>query len=204
MNYAKWIAPLLFFAASAQASTINDVNLVALGFDVQTESDEDMDQVAKYTGTSTTEFGTVGWSTSAFGPLSDIFSTRRFDVGGVVDTVFYQHLHIGNVTIDFDAPITSLLFIAQNDSFANVTGIDLGIKAADFGGDTTETGTAYNIDNSRLGSFVLYVFDDAVTSVTSTYAGINDGFDVVFFANAVPVSADPVPLPGALPLMLAG
>ncbi|MEM9839278.1 MAG: VPLPA-CTERM sorting domain-containing protein [Pseudomonadota bacterium] len=205
MKLHQLIPLSMLLIGSAQASSIADVDLGALAFDVQTESPESGPfSVANYTGTSTTEFGTVGWSSTAFGPLSDTFDIRSFNVGGAVGVPSFEHLHVGDFTVTFDVPVSSLLFIAQNDNFANVTGINLGITAADFGGATMQTGTSYNIDNVSFGSYVLFVFDAPVTSVTNMFVGVSDGFDMAFFANPLAEPASPVPVPGALPLMLAG
>ncbi|NNU15168.1 hypothetical protein HK107_02365 [Parvularcula sp. ZS-1/3] len=196
----------LAFAGSAHAASISEVNLGALGFDVQTETPiTSPDQIASYTGTSTSESGTVGWSlASAFNPLTDTSSTRILNAVpfGAFDV---EHVHVGGFDITFDAPITSILFLAQNDNTGRTTAIDLGKIADDVAGTAPLNGTAYTINNQALGAFVLYTFQTAVMSVSGTMVpGQDDGYDLAFYTNVVDVDVDaPIPVPGALPLMLS-
>ncbi len=207
MQLLKSFAALAVFLSpmAAQAATVSDIDLGQLVFDVQTEAPIG-GSVATYTGVSGTSTSTVGFTMDAFDPLSDTMSTTNFVATGFPAQT-HEHVHVHGFNINFDSAISSLLVFAQNDNDVVPSGrvqVDLGFEASDAAGVVDLLATSYAIDTANMSTYLLYKFASPVMSLTNFAGPGEDGFDMAFFANVVPTSANPVPVPAALPLMAFG
>lgn len=178
---------------SAQASTLSDVDLGNLQFDVATNN---------YGANATGSSNGIGWEITT-GGFPAHTSQNTYTINGSNYT--FDDLHMGSGwTITFASAISSLLIFAENDN-TDINGIDLGISPSDTAGLTAAaTGTGYYVGTGS--GYLLYEFSTPVTTVSNifegNYTGLNGGHDISFFANAAPVSA--VPLPASGLLLLAG
>jgi len=190
--------------STAQAASIDQIDLPNLSFDLQSSAPlaPPVTNSLVYSGEAGLMGSEIGFSVAAFSPLTDLASTVNFNIGPPVNTVAYEHVHVGNFTIDFDAPITSLLIYAQNDNFDSL-GIDLGFAPSDFGGTTVQTGTQFSVNTSNSGMFLLYEFLVPTSTVTNISAGPGrgGGFDMAFFPNVITA---PVPLPASIWFIISG
>ena len=182
----------LSFQASANAavSTISDIDLSTLTFDIDTLASNPV-----VTGTSNGVGFTFTAASTFYAPFSNNSASQTYnDIPGKS----FDDIHAGaDFTIVFDKPIKALLVALGNDNNTG-DGPDFGIVPADSTGITV-SGTKLQISD-RLGSLALLVFNNAVTSITHTNDGQLDGWDLSFFAFE---DTDPVPVPAAAPLFLA-
>ncbi|MEM9422688.1 MAG: VPLPA-CTERM sorting domain-containing protein [Pseudomonadota bacterium] len=202
---ALLLSPVFLSPMAAQAATLADVDFSQLAFDLQTETPVG-GSVATYTGVSGTSGSTVGFTVDAFSPLSDLTSTNDFSTMGFPGQL-YENVHVHGFTINFDSAISSLLVLAENDNGPVGSGrvqVDLGFEAADTAGVVDLIGTSYAVDTANMSTYLLYKFASPVTSISNIAGPGTDGFEMAFFANVAPLSADPVPVPAALPLMAFG
>ena len=155
---------------------IEDLDLEALDFDVETLERVSDKSVA--TGTS----NGVGWSISAvniYEPYTNKNGGSRFrNLPGE-----YDDLHMGSdFTLTFERPISSLLVVLKNNddtddgpNFINLTPVDF------VGASAPDGATQVRIDD--IGGALFYYYDlnsDTLTHVNDN--GINDGWDLAFFA----------------------
>lgn len=198
-------AVALVWASAGHATSIADLDLSALEFDVRTEMSLGQN-VGEYTGVSGLAGTTVGFSVRAFDPLTDTLSTQPFAFPAPtgLGSPSFEHVHVGLFTLTFDRAISWLLFYAENDGFAAPTGIDLGIAPKDVGGATAATGaTGFSVSTSNVASYFLYEFSAPTTTVVNMFVGgTDDGFDLAFFAAPAPTAT--IPIPAGLPLGLTG
>lgn len=198
-------AAALVWASAVHATSIADLDLSALVFDVQTEASLGQN-IGEYTGVTGLTGDTVGFSVLAFDPLTDTVSTQPFAFPAPtgLGSPSFEHVHVALFTLTFDRAISWLLIYAQNDGFAAPTGIDLGIAPKDVGGATAATGpTGFSVSTSNVASYFLYEFAAPTTTVVNNFVGgTDDGFDLAFFAAPAPTVA--VPVPSALALGLTG
>lgn len=176
----------------AQAATLSDVDLTTLSFTrpvFQNNSGRNDFASGLSNGIGYEFHGGV------FGPFSNL--TRFNDLAPGNDR--FLDLHVGSdFAIRFDQPISSLLVAMGNDNRPGETGINFGYTASD-SIDTVGTAPNYLVQDIR-GALVLFEFDTPVSELTQQIAPGSDGFDLVFFANPLPV---PVPLPAGMPLLLS-
>lgn len=182
-------AGLMLGMHSAQALTINDIDLNAFSFDIQTYKPATGTTKASASGTS----NGIGWSISDF----DTWSVRTVTNGTFAFSslpVTTDNLHPSTTfTITFDQPISTLLVALSNNDYTD--SINFGIAPSDFSG-VSLSGTQITL-NSPAGGLALF---ENINSLTITHTNINtpDGFDLAFHV----VTA--VPEPGTYALWLAG
>ncbi|WP_425100066.1 VPLPA-CTERM sorting domain-containing protein [Tropicibacter sp. S64] len=180
---------LMLVAGGASAATFADIDMTSQTFERLTNG------TSVATGTS----NGIGWSITP-GGFALLTGTASYTIGA--DTYVYDDVHMGDTfVITFDQAITSLLFLAVNDNSSAVrkSGIDLGFAASD-SATFVQEGTAYII--SDLAGYILYEFAAPVLTVEGlNVTDVEEGFDISFFANAVPSQ---VPLPASGLLLLGG
>ncbi|MEM9879615.1 MAG: VPLPA-CTERM sorting domain-containing protein [Pseudomonadota bacterium] len=200
MTYLRLFVIAMFSITPAAASSIDDIVLSQLSFDIQTET-ADNDDVGTYTGQAGLMGSEIGFSVAAFPPLTDTTSTLGFNLPSPINTVAYEHVHVGNFVITFDAPVANILLFAQNDNFDSL-GIDLGTAPKQFAGTTTQTGTQFSVNSANQGSFFLYEFLVPTNTVENVSGGpgIGGGFNLAFFPNVLPA---PIPLPASAWLLIS-
>lgn len=184
MKRIAFLAASLLVAAPAHAALIGDVDMASQNF-----------SVSSYSGTGTA-LGTsngIGWS-MAGGGIYTLFTDNNIYELGVGDYTYFSPHVSGDWTITFDSAITSLLLLVENDNSGD-SGVDFGFAASDKE-DVATSGTAYRVGTAA--GFLLYEFAAPILSISNTYPGVNDGYDMAFFANAVPVSTVPLPAGGVL------
>jgi len=175
--------------AVAPVEAVDPLDLSSLSFEVDSFADNPI-----ITGTS----NGIGYTFVAQGPVyvpfSTLNNTRTYnDLPGS-----YDNIHAGaSFTVTFEQPVEKVLVALGNDN-ATGDGPDFGLPP-DTGNGITLQGTKLSIGDIG-GALALLVFDTPTTTLVHTADALNDGWHLSFFAYA----PTPVPLPGALPLFVAG
>ena len=188
----------LFTATHAFALNLSQIDLSTLTFSVDDNFASAPGQVSGTSnGVGYTFEGTDPSGSSLFLPFSNNTSSQYYnDLGASFDD-----LHVGrDFSITFDSEISYLLVALANDN-NTFDGIDFGIAPTDYTGVNVSGSFASIADIS--GALLLIAFDNPVTRIFHENSnGIDDGFDMSFFA--IEAALAEVPLPPTLPLMMTG
>lgn len=179
----------------AQAQTrISELDLSRFSFDVlryNTGTNEFLNSTAS--GTS----GGVGW---AINTPTSLWSGRTTTTGGFRFSALplrTDNLHPGsNYTIEFERPVQTLLVALSNDNCCD--SINFGIMPTDWTSGVSVAPNGQVTLNSQSGGLVLFTNLNTTLLHNTNSNGINDGYDLAFWA----VTA--VPEPATVLQLLAG
>jgi hypothetical protein len=179
----------------AHAVTIGDLDLTAFAFDV---TSYDVGSSPIGSGGDATASGTSGSLAWSISPTS-LWSGRTTTDGSfhfAALPVATDNLHPGgDYTITFSAPVKTLLVALSNDNTND--SINFGLLPVDSSG-VTMAGTQVVL-NSAAGGLVLFDNVNSLTIHNVDNNGINDGYDLAFWAVAAVV-----PEPTSAVLLVAG
>lgn len=195
----RLIAPLaaalaLAASAGAHAGSLSDYNLSDFAFDV---TSYDVGSNSAGIGGDATASGTSGTLSWTITPTS-LWSARTTTNGTFAFSalpVTTDNLHpSGDYTITFSAPVKTLVVALSNDNLTD--SINFGLTASDMTG-VTMSGTQVTL-NSASGGLVLFENINSLTIHNVNNNGIDDGYDLAFWATAA------VPEPDSIAMWLAG